>query len=95
MRIGFDPTTYNVSEDAGNVIVTVALLSGTLDQDVNVSVSAVNGGSAEGKSCYCSVQSGSTATGCHVATINAASFLLISCCKWTTCSITNVMSCCQ
>lgn len=52
MRIGFDPTTYNVSEDAGNVMVTVAVLNGTLDQDVNVSVSTVNGGSAEGKRGY-------------------------------------------
>jgi len=52
VRIGFDPTTYNVSEDAGNVMVTVAVLNGTLDQDVSVAVSTVNGGSAEAGSDY-------------------------------------------
>jgi len=40
-----------VNEDT-NVTVTVAVLSGTLDQDVNVSVSTVNGGSAEAGSDY-------------------------------------------
>lgn len=40
--IGFNPITYNVSEDAGSVTVTVAVLSGTLDQDVEVSVSTVD-----------------------------------------------------
>ena len=43
MVIGFNPTAYNVSEDAGSVTVTVAVLSGTLDQDVEVSVSTVDG----------------------------------------------------
>jgi len=40
--IGFNPIAYNVSEDAGSVNVTVAVLSGTLDQDVKVSVSTVD-----------------------------------------------------
>jgi len=50
--IGFNQTTYSANEDAGNVVVAVAVLSGTLGQDVNVSVSTANSGSAEGKRGY-------------------------------------------
>ena len=42
MVIGFNPIIYNVSEDSGSVNVTVAVLSGTLDRDVEVSVSTVD-----------------------------------------------------
>ena len=48
MEIGFNPITYSVNEDAGSVMVTVAVVSGTLNQDVEVSVSTV-AGSATGR----------------------------------------------
>ena len=38
-----------MSEDSGSVNVTVAVLSGTLDRDVEVSVSTVSDGSATGR----------------------------------------------
>lgn len=48
LEIGFNPATYNVTENVGNVMVTVAVLSGTPDRDVEVSVSTVDG-SATGR----------------------------------------------
>ena len=41
--IGFNKTTYSVSEDAGNVTITLSVQSEVLDRDVIVTVSTVNG----------------------------------------------------
>ena len=43
VAIGFNPTTYSVSEDVGTVSVAVSLLSGILDRDVIVSLWTING----------------------------------------------------
>ena len=43
VTIGFNKTAYSVSEDAGNVIVTLFVESGTLDRDVIVSLSTISG----------------------------------------------------
>ena len=48
VEIGFNPITYSVNENTGSVMVTVAVVSGTLNQDVEVSVSTV-AGSATGR----------------------------------------------
>ena len=47
--IGFNPTTYSVSEDVGSVTVAVSLLSGILARDVTVSLHTMNN-TALGKS---------------------------------------------
>ena len=49
VAIGFNPTTYSVSEDVGSVTVAVSLLSGILVRDVIVSLQTMNG-TAVGKS---------------------------------------------
>ena len=41
--IGFNKTAYSVSEDAGSVSVTVSVHTGTLDRDVIVTLSSING----------------------------------------------------
>ena len=46
--IGFNQTTYSVSEDAGSVAVSVSVMSGTISQDVIITLSTVPGGSATG-----------------------------------------------
>ena len=43
VAIGFNPTTYSVSEDEGTVTVAVSVLSGILDRDVIVSLWTING----------------------------------------------------
>ena len=43
VTIGFSRTPYSVSEDAGSVSVTVSVQTGTLDRDVVVTLSTVNG----------------------------------------------------
>ena len=50
VEIGFNPTTYSVSEDVGSVTVAVSLLSGVLARDVIVSLQTLNG-TAMGESC--------------------------------------------
>ena len=50
VEIGFNPTTYFVSEDVGTVSVAVSLLSGGLTRDVIVSLQTLNG-TAMGKTC--------------------------------------------
>ena len=42
VAIGFNPTTYSVSEDVGSVTVAVSLLSGILARDVIVSLHTMN-----------------------------------------------------
>ena len=42
VTIGFNPTTYSVSEDVGSVTVAVSLLSGILSRDVIVSLHTMN-----------------------------------------------------
>ena len=49
VAIGFNPTTYSVSEDVGSVAVAVSLLSGILSRDVIVSLQTMNN-TAIGKS---------------------------------------------
>ena len=46
--IGFNQRTYFVSEDTGSVAVSVSVMSGTISQDVIVTLSTVPGGSATG-----------------------------------------------
>ena len=46
--IGFNQTTYSVSEDAGSVTVSVSVMSGTISQDVIITLSTAPGGSATG-----------------------------------------------
>ena len=48
VTIGFNQTTYSVSEDAGSVTVSVSVMSGTISQDVIITLSTVPGGSATG-----------------------------------------------
>ena len=49
VTIGFDPATYTVNEGAGNVSVTVNVLSGTLVRDMRVRLlTSLNGGTANG-----------------------------------------------
>ena len=43
VTIGFNPTTYSVSEDVGSVSVAVSLLSGILARDVIVCLRTMNG----------------------------------------------------
>ena len=43
VTIGFNPTTYSVTEDVGSVSVAVSLLSGILGRDVIVSLRTING----------------------------------------------------
>ena len=49
VAIGFNPTSYSVSEDVGSVTVAVSLLSGILARDVIVSLHTMNN-TAIGKS---------------------------------------------
>ena len=49
VEIGFNPTTYSISEDVDTVSVAVSLLSGVLARDVIVSLHTMNG-TAMGKS---------------------------------------------
>ena len=46
--IGFNQTTYSVREDAVSVTVSVSVISGTLSQDVIITLSTAPGGSATG-----------------------------------------------
>ena len=43
VTIGFNRTAYFVSEDAGSVSVTVSVQTGTLDRDIILTLSTVNG----------------------------------------------------
>ena len=43
VTIGFNRTAYSVSEDAGSVTVTLSVQTGTLDRDVIVTLSTING----------------------------------------------------
>jgi len=43
VTVGFGRTAYSVSEDADSVSVTVSVQAGTLDRDVVVTLSTVNG----------------------------------------------------
>ena len=52
VTIGFNPTTYSVSEDVGSVSVAVSLLSGILARDVIASLRTANG-TALGESLTC------------------------------------------
>ena len=40
---GFGPVQYTVSEDAGSVLLFVVLLEGTLEREVNLQFSTVEG----------------------------------------------------
>ena len=46
--IGFNQTTYSVREDAGSVTVSVSVMSGTISEDVIITLSTTPGGSATG-----------------------------------------------
>ena len=46
--IGFNQATYTVREDAGSVTVSVSVMSGTISQDVIITLSTVPGGIATG-----------------------------------------------
>ena len=48
VTFGFNQTTYSVREDAGSVTVNVSVISGTISQDVIITLSTVPGGSATG-----------------------------------------------
>ena len=48
VTIGFNQTTYSVREDAGSVAVSVSVMSGTISQDVIITLSTAPGGSATG-----------------------------------------------
>ena len=43
VTIGFNETAYSVSEDAGNVSITLSVQTGTLDRDVIVTLSTTRG----------------------------------------------------
>ena len=43
VTIGLNRTVYSVSEDAGSVTVTLSVQNGTLDRDVIVTLSTING----------------------------------------------------
>ena len=43
VTIGFNKTTYSVSEDAGNVNVTLSVQTGTLDRDIIVTLATISG----------------------------------------------------
>ena len=43
VAIGLNPVTYSVREDAGNVSVTLSAQAGTLDRDVIVTLTTMNG----------------------------------------------------
>ena len=43
VTIGFNPTTYTVSEDVGSVNVAVSLRSGILARDVIVTLQTLDG----------------------------------------------------
>ena len=49
VTIGFNTVAYSVFEDAGSVHVTVSILNGTLARNVEVTLSTVSGGTANGK----------------------------------------------
>ena len=46
--IGFNQRTYSVREDAGSVTVSVSVMSGTVSQDVIITLSTTLGGTATG-----------------------------------------------
>ena len=46
--IGFNQTTYSVREDAGSVTVSVSVMSGTISEDVIITLSTAPGGTATG-----------------------------------------------
>ena len=48
VTIGFNQTTYSVREDAGSVTVSVSVISGTISEDVIITLSTALGGSATG-----------------------------------------------
>ena len=48
VTIGFNQTTYSVREDAGSVTVSVAVISGTISEDVIITLSTAPGGTATG-----------------------------------------------
>ena len=48
VTIGFNQTTYSVREDAGSVPVSVSVMSGTISQDVIITLSTSPGGTATG-----------------------------------------------
>ena len=48
VTIGFNQTTYSVREDAGSVTVSVSVMSGTISEDVIITLSTAPGGSATG-----------------------------------------------
>ena len=43
VTIGFNETAYSVSEDAGNVSITLSVQTGILDRNVIVTLSTING----------------------------------------------------
>ena len=48
VTFGFNQTTYSVREDAGSVTVSVSVMSGTISQDIIITLSTAPGGSATG-----------------------------------------------
>ena len=48
VAIGFNQTTSSVREDAGSVTVSVSVISGTISQDVIITLSTAPGGTATG-----------------------------------------------
>ena len=43
VAVGLNPATYSIHEDAGNVSVTLSAQAGTLDRDVIVTLTTMNG----------------------------------------------------
>ena len=48
VTFGFNQTTYSVREDAGSVTVSVSVISGTISEDVIITLSTAPGGTATG-----------------------------------------------
>ena len=49
VTIGFNQTTYSVREDAGSVSISIAVINGTISQNVIIILSTAPGGSATGR----------------------------------------------
>ena len=48
VTLGFNSTSYSVREDAGSISVSVSVMSGTVSQDVTVTLSVATDGTATG-----------------------------------------------
>ena len=52
VTLGFDSSAYSVREDAGSISVSVSVMSGTVSQDVTVTLSMATDGTATGAAQY-------------------------------------------